>query len=72
VLRQGLHIEGKPLWSWLTTLKARRVLWATGLHEAILAFVWFQAKPATLVRSALAKYCSKDRVVGVEPGGQRY
>ncbi|CAE7807572.1 HEATR1 [Symbiodinium sp. CCMP2456] len=41
-LVQGLHVEGKPLWSWLATLKA---------------------KPAALLRSALAKYCAKDIAV---------
>ncbi|CAJ1401986.1 unnamed protein product, partial [Effrenium voratum] len=41
-LVQGLHVENRPRWSWLSTLKA---------------------KPATLVRSTLAKYCSKDTAV---------
>lgn len=38
-LLEGLHVKGKPRWSWLQTLKE---------------------KPATLVRAAFAKYCSKD------------
>ncbi|CAL1169484.1 unnamed protein product [Cladocopium goreaui] len=41
-LVQGLHVENRPRWAWLSTLKA---------------------KPATLIRSRLAKYCSKDTAV---------
>eukprot|EP00913_Durusdinium_trenchii_P017550 g16491.t1 len=41
-LVQGLHVESKPRWSWMASLKA---------------------KPASLIRSTLAKVCSKDSAI---------